>query len=125
MNYEININESHQIISATVTGVWKLEHSDKLANEMIAVSKLNGYTNVLIDHRDIMINIPYFVAFKRPSQLKVLFDEIKPRIAFIPPYGRNKLYHFFETVARNRGINFRIFKDQDTAYNWLKTNDLD
>lgn len=120
MNYHIHLIDEYQIIHAIVNGVWKLAHSEKLAKEMMAISKMNGYTNVLIDHRELLINIPYFIAFRRPSQLKSLFEDIKPRIAFIPPKGRYKLYHFFETVARNRGIDFRIYKDKNAALEWLK-----
>jgi hypothetical protein len=30
--------------------------------------------------------------------------------------------HFAETVAQNRGTNFRTFTDLDTAINWLLNN---
>ena len=125
MNYDIFITDIDQFFGARVNGIWKLEHSEKLASELLEIHKVNGLTDVLIDHSNVMINIPYFVAFRRPSQLKTLFEDIRPRIAFIPPKGRHRLYHFFESVARNRGIDFRIFPNEETAVDWLKNKDLD
>ncbi len=119
MNYEIVIDDINKILIAKVSGIWKLEHSEGLANEMMDLSRVNGYTNVLIDHTKVLINVPYFVAFRRPTQLKKLFDDIKPRVAFLPPNGRYRLYHFFETVAKNRGINFKIFPAKQSAIQWL------
>jgi hypothetical protein len=46
------------------------------------------------------------------------FNTSRKKIAFIKK-SDTKLYKFFETVARNRGLNVYVFKNNNKAYEWF------
>jgi len=59
------------------------------------------------------------MAFNRPNDLKAQFIDLYPKVAFISPKGRHKLYQFFTLVAQNRGIQFKTFRENEEAMEWL------
>jgi hypothetical protein len=59
------------------------------------------------------------MAFNRPNDLKAQFIDLYPKVAFISPKGRHKLYQFFTLVAQNRGIQFKTFRENEEAMDWL------
>lgn len=119
MDYQIITDEQLKIIKVIVNGVWDIESSDALTGLIVEKSRETGIVDVIIDHKEITINVSNIVAYKRPLQLKSQFPDIYPRVAFVSPRGKYYLYRFFVTVARNRGIHFRVFRTFKEAHDWL------
>ena len=119
MNYQIETDTGNKIITVIVEGDWNIEASDALTGLIVDESRATGIIDVLIDHKEVLINVSNIVAYKRPLQLKSQFPDIFPRVAFVSPRGKYYLYRFFVTVARNRGIHFRVFRTRKAARDWL------
>ncbi len=119
VKYSVTVNQEKRFIIASVEGKWRVEESDKLTKEMVALARKYGFSSALIDHRKLKINMSTLLAFRRPTQLKEFFSGLNPKVAFLYPEGKESLYSFIESVAQNRGINFRIFRHEDDAITWL------
>lgn len=119
MEYEVSFDEELGIIKSYSEGEWNIPDSNQVTQEIISVSRKHDTVHVLIDHSKLEINIPQYIAFNRPNELKAQFVDLYPKVAFISPKGRHKLYQFFTLVAQNRGIRFKTFKENDEALDWL------
>jgi hypothetical protein len=119
MKYEVSYDEKLRIIRSHSEGKWNVPDSDAATKEIVNVSRKHDTVHVLIDHSKLNINIPQYMAFNRPNDLKAQFIDLYPKVAFISPKGRHKLYQFFTLVAQNRGIQFKTFRENEEAMDWL------
>ena len=119
MRHEIVVDQDVGIIKVSAEGDWNVADSDIITGKIVDKSEETGIVKILIDHSKITINVSTLIAYKRPLQLKSQFEHIYPKVVFISPKNRYKLYRFFITVARNRGIQFEVFKDYKSALEWL------
>jgi len=113
------VDEDLQIIRSVSTGDWDIAESDEVTREITKISLEYNIQTVLIDHGKLKIDVSRYNAFKRSSELKSQFENIQPRVAFISPKRKHKLYQFFTLVAQNRGIQFKAFKKEREALEWL------
>lgn len=122
MEYQIAVDKELGIIKSFSTGTWNVNDSDAVTNIITSLSRAEGITKVLIDHRELEINVTKAVAYSRPLELKSQFSDIYPRVAFVSPQNKHALYKFFTLVARNNGIKFKTFKRHNEAQEWLLSN---
>ncbi len=119
MRHEIVVDQDAGIIKVSAEGEWNVADSDIITGKIVDKSEETGIVKVLIDHSKITINVSTLIAYKRPLQLKSQFEYIYPKVVFVSPKNRYKLYRFFITVARKRGIQFEVFKSFNSALEWL------
>ena len=119
MEYKIEVQSELGIMVSTSTGQWNIADSDAVTQEITRLSRENGIIRVIINHRDLDINVSELVAYRRPLELKSHFTDIYPRVAFVSPRDRHGLYKFFTLVARNRGITFKAFQTYEEAFDWV------
>jgi hypothetical protein len=109
------------ILRATIGGV--MEDADDARRSLIDIAnaaKERGIDRVLIDPRQLE-GEPLRLADQHEigTQLVELGFE-GMRIAWMPPPERIEQARFTTTVARNRGIEVRLFADRDAAERWLR-----
>lgn len=119
MKHSISIDKDKGIIIVKAFGEWNVPDSDAITGKIVEESKRTGIVKVLIDHSEVTIHVTNLIAYRRPLELKSQFEHITPRVVFVSPKGRHRLYQFFITVAKKRGILFEVFRDYGSALNWL------
>lgn len=109
------------ILRATVGGV--LEDAEDARRSLIDIAtaaRERGVDKVLIDPRQLegeMLRLAD--QHELGAQLAELgFDGM--RIAWMPPPERIEQARFTTTVARNRGLEIRLFADREAAERWLR-----
>jgi|WetSurMetagenome_2_1015567.scaffolds.fasta_scaffold1202718_1 hypothetical protein len=120
MEWTISFLIDQQIVVIKTRGV--ADETTSLAMVKIIPETMMQYNAVrlLIDHSDLsgvsgsVVNIYY-----RPQELREIGVPPKVKIAEVVLPAHKEHFDFLETVCRNRGFDFSIFNDQETAILWL------
>ncbi len=85
--------------------------------EIANKAQSEGYQRVMIV-RDIRSSLPDMVNYRVSQATLDWFKGV--RMAWVNPHPeQNAAIQFFTDVASNRGGNYRLFSDTDTARRWL------
>ena len=121
MSYEIETHKEGNVLHVTVRGTRTKEAVVRLSAEVMEACRREQTPRVLIDVRQLGGRLDMLESFEIPT---VTFPEIrdpsvleKAVVVDLPEFESS--FRFFESVARNRGFNFRIFGDPDAARTWL------
>ena len=125
MNYSIQLVDDPQIIQVTTSGVWDPNVDGAMGIEVM--EKVNEWKvgRVLIDMRDLQFNLPVINLFQRAknlSQQRREFQHVSSKVALLFNSTDRKMDEslaFFETTAQNRGLPYRVFKQLESALEWL------
>jgi hypothetical protein len=76
----------------------------------------------LLDHTEInFVSGKTLEVFNRPEEIKNTGMPLNVKLAAVIPEKYKDHFSFLETVCNNRGISYRVFKNDISALNWLKT----
>jgi hypothetical protein len=84
-----------------------------------------GSTRVLLDIRELQYELTMSRIFERTQEVlkqREEFKHVSRKVAILYPSADPKIdenSRFFETVARNRGLPYRAFRDMESALEWL------
>ena len=117
--YHLVITEHPVYLQATVTGAHNAENALRFLTEAFAACAKTGRTALLLEFnlsgRSLESSSIFDVVSKRTAQALKL-----RKIAYYDNSERDpEKVKFAETVARNRGVNVRLFNDLDAAKGWL------
>ncbi|HTX91520.1 MAG TPA: hypothetical protein VMC09_09905 [Anaerolineales bacterium] len=73
----------------------------------------------LIDHSALVSVSGSSGVYYRPSRLLGIGIPLKLKVAEVVLPAHKEHFAFLETVCRNRGINFSVFSDRESAIQWL------
>ena len=124
MAYQIRFLEEYEIIETVYEGKVKVLDVIAVIRENLKLSKQKQMHLFLVDCLMLIDEMEFvFENHKVGTFMAKLFDQIphNMRDAIILPeseIGKANL-RFFETVARNRGLNVRVFETRDEALAWL------
>lgn len=96
-----------------------LEEVKQYGQAIIQACTAKNYTCVLCDERDLEYRLSTLDTFE---SARFLADRA-PKLAKIAIVCNERFIRdgrFWETVAVNRGLTVRVFKDMESAYQWLK-----
>lgn len=96
-----------------------LEEVKQYGLAIVQICKAENYTRVLCDERDLEYRLGTLDTFESAEFLA----RQAPRLAKIAIVCNEKFTadgHFWETVAVNRGLTVRFFKDMESARQWLE-----
>jgi hypothetical protein len=114
--------KAHEIVTVTTSGVMTLAMMDAMSREALAYGLDHGAKRFLLDHRNMTPEIPILKIYKAPDALARLGVPRHMKIATV--YSKDSCrksdFEFFENVAMNRGLPYRLFADLDIAMEWLK-----
>ena len=118
---EINVEDDFLLISAR--GNYSLSNANNLLKLAIDNVLSHNKSKILIDITDITGSIPFFNRFQFS---KFLYNYIREhalgkvnRIAVVGKEPTVDQEKFGEIVAKNRGVNVRVFTDRSEASIWI------
>ena len=117
--YRLTTKERHGYLHASVVGLRTAENAQRFLREAYEACVKKGYSALLLEMGltgpalDIA-SVFRVIANRAPDGAKLR------RIAYIEPSPTDLPAGLFaETVANNRGVNVRLFKDLESADRWL------
>ncbi|MDD5152302.1 MAG: hypothetical protein PHC28_17805 [Flavobacterium sp.] len=118
MNISIEFNKTPKYLVAKVSGRWlttdALESIEAIKNEA-NTQKIN---HILLDLQDLSLPDNEMTRFFSGEKISNAFDYSFKIAAYSQ---REKINRFAETVAVNRGANFKVFDCESDAINWLQS----
>lgn len=121
MKWTISHVPESNTIHIETTGTMTVEVLNEMVREAIESSRLHNSRLFLVDHRKVLITMSFLDTFNRPQELDRLGFPRDTRIAQVFPEAYLEMFRFFETVSLNRGYQIRIFKDIESAEEWLSS----
>jgi hypothetical protein len=122
LEYKITLDHEKNLVRMTCWGILKIEEAPKSAREARILADKHGY-RLLFDYRGVDLHAKTGQIYQYPREVDHLLDNKLRRIktALLVSNGPQlKDFRFFETTARNTGVNVRIFPDNELgALAWL------
>jgi hypothetical protein len=115
----MNFEKKKDYIHFKLIGNYNDLEDFKKIKDLCEIPKQHGYTNILVDVRD----LNYFFDIFRRFELSKYWAKLSSESGFIKTaiLGiEGKMNKFSEDVICNRGGNFKLFIDELEAINWLK-----
>lgn len=131
MSIRTRITTRPENIHVHCEGKFSLENAKRDFVEVVNVMQRTGLAKVLVDGRDVtgqpeVLERFFYGDFVAGAVVKMLeqgFEGVIPQFAYVleePMLDRGRLG---ETVARNRGMNVKVFDNVDEAVEWLRLGD--
>lgn len=125
MEYRIQHREDQNLIIATARGELDPNIENLMVRGIMEAVGSTGSTRVLLDIRELQYELPMSRIFERTQEVlkqRGEFKQVSRKVAILYPSEDPRIdenSRFFETVARNRGLPYRAFKDMESALEWL------
>ena len=117
MPEEVTVREDLQVIQVTSCDDVTTEDFNNTLNSILKILEDRSLTKVFVDGTAVTSYPPTFPVFDFGSKVAESLRGV--RVAIVATRNRLNESSFFETVARNRGGNVKIFDSPDTALAWL------
>lgn len=124
MDYEIEMVEGDGFVTAVLTGVRTPETLIAAASQTTAFCDQQQVSRLLIDLRGMSGGLDTLETFEVAGQELPRRKAVRRvlRSAILDRQENIERIRFFETVAINRGLNVKVFADEDLAVEWLCAN---
>jgi hypothetical protein len=125
MEYTIQHRKDQNIVIATAKGEWDSKTDNDMVRKIMETVDASGSMKVLLDIQKLQFDLSIHRVFERTQEVmkqRDEFENVSRKVAIVYPSTGQKADEniiFFETVARNRGLPYRAFKDMDIALAWL------
>jgi hypothetical protein len=120
MEWTITIKEEDHYAEIITSGVADKNGSLDMAKEIAIAMSKNKIKRALIDQRNIVsVSGGIGEVYQRPKQLQEMGVIGGIKIAEIVKPEHKEFFDFLETVCINRGFNFALFIDKESALEWL------
>jgi hypothetical protein len=120
MSYKTETEIKSSYVYAYVSGEQSFENHKELALYLSGVCAKENKDRVMINIRGIYGQSPGSIKdFQLAQFLQVLLGQTIRKIAVIYLPENEQYIRFFETAARNHGIDLRVFLDVEEASGWL------
>ena len=120
MEWTISFLSGQQIVVIQTNGV--ADETSSLEMTKILSKTMAEYKAMrcLIDHSTIKsVSGNVVEIYNRPWELREMDVPSKVKIAEVVLQEHKEHFDYLETVCRNLGIDFRIFNNQELAFQWL------
>jgi len=121
MKWTISHIAESNIIHIETVGEMTAPVLNQMVREVIEASELHNSKLILVDHRKALVALSVLDTYCRPQELDALGFPRNSRVAQVFPGSNLEQFRFFETVSLNRGYQIRIFKDIESAKEWLSS----
>jgi len=123
MPYTVEHQPAENIIVARVWGKANLSVLQKLAKEIILVSRQSVCFCMLTDLREVELNVSTMDIYSLPGFIKETaqandIDIFSVKRAFVMTESQ-KILQFYETISLNRSHHTKLFFDIEQAKKWL------
>ena len=117
IDYTMTVQDSILFVHA-----WGFDESltevEEYGKALVQACMANGVMRLLSDERDLEYRLGTFDTFEAAQFIAAYAPHIA-RAAVVPNAKHVVDAKFWETVAVNRGLSVRLFKDTDAARTWL------
>ena len=125
MNYTIQLMEDTKIAQVTALGTWEREVDNAMGLDIMKKMAEWKVSKALIDMRELQFELRLTDIFQRVENLRDQRREAKhnsSKVALVYLSKDKRTdddFIFFENTARNRGLPYRVFKQMESALEWL------
>jgi len=121
--YEIFFEHNDDMLYVKASGEQTLENNRRLALYITEKMKKLGIKKLFLDSHGFIGQPGTFADYDLADFVSPLTIGGIEKIAFFHPVETSEYSRFFETAARNKGINIRAFTLREKAEEWLKSED--
>lgn len=122
MEVDISYVSDDKIVVVKTHGYADAKSSSEMVKSIMLAMKEHRSLRCLLDHTEInFITGKTIEVFNRPEEIKNTGMPLNVRLAAVIPERYKEHFRFLETVCENRGIHYRVFSNNTSAINWLKT----
>lgn len=125
MNYTIQLMEEPKIVQVITSGTWEREVDNAMGLDIMRKMAEWKVNKAVIDLRELQFELRVIDIFQRAENLREQRREVKhnsSKVALVY-HSKDKRtdddFIFFENTARNRGLPYRVFKQMESALEWL------
>ena len=115
----LEIQDKQDYIYASFIGLFELEASKRMIDQITQACSMYDRSAVLLDCRSMTGSLPYLDRYQVAVYGQRMIGKVL-RLALVRRQEAGPPDLFTEMVARNRGINLKIFADFEEALVWLK-----
>jgi len=110
------------IIFTKTTGRFNYEQVLQMTVEVFDLAVENDIRNVLGDHRDLSPDVTTTEIYALPRELLTRLERRHLKLALIyrDTAPKEADFRFFETTARNAGMNVKLFTTPEEGLAWLR-----
>ena len=121
MGYDLKIKVDGDILRVIATGTRSFETVLAISQDVLAICVEKKLKKVLVDVLALEGRLRTIDAYEISGKHfpKMPYRGVIAKCAVVDLKEFEKTYRFFENVAVNRGLLFRIFSDTDQAIAWL------
>ncbi len=125
MEYTLQLINNSRVIRAVLSGKWDAQTDKAMALAVMSKVDDTGVDKVLIDMRELRFDLPMINLFERAKELREQrrnFILHSSRVALVYKPTDKKMdddLKFFEDASQNRTLPYRVFKNVDSAVEWL------
>jgi hypothetical protein len=120
MEWTISFLPDQQIVIIQTRGIADETSSVEMAKSISKTMAQHRVMRCLIDHSAISsVSGRIVEIYYRPKRLIEIGILFKVKIAEVVLPAHKEHFNFLETVCRNRGFDFSIFDDRESAIQWL------
>ncbi|BCK88332.1 hypothetical protein MIZ01_2135 [Sideroxyarcus emersonii] len=111
----------HHAIKVTPKGTLTLEGNNQLVAAALAASSQYGTNRILVDDRDIDLDMNFTNIYDLPENNQNLGVNHLLRVALVfkPSAETRRLFKFYEDCSYVRDFQHRVFVDEEEALQWL------
>jgi hypothetical protein len=120
MEYQLHLEKRNEYLYARPVGIRTRESVSVMATEILEACVEDRYARVMVDVRELKGRLGTLDSFTIVTEeFPKLLGKGLRRAAIVDRQISRTRGWFFETVARNRGFNLRMFTDLNAAHEWL------
>ena len=122
MEYDVEINKKNKVVLCVCKGALDLASAKAMTRDVRKQSFELGY-GLLYDVTSVSLGVGIVDAYSYPRDIKGLYEDHTHRSgkAAIIYKADKEFWEFFETTARNAGVNVRLFRKREEAIEWLSS----
>ena len=120
MDYRVDIDNENEIVLCTCSGMLDLA-SAKLMTRDVRKRAFELDYRLLYDVINVSLGIGITDAYSFPRDMENIYEDFKHRQGKVAIVYKEdaEFWEFFETTARNVGVNILRFREIEEAINWL------
>ncbi len=120
MTYTINFSQEDNILIADVAGTLDMPAYISMRNQIREFLEARKLEKILLDLSHARVKVSFIDIYTAASTNIAVFPSIrKYAIVYSADTLKEESILFGETVAKNRGSNFRVFSEIGPAKEWL------
>jgi hypothetical protein len=120
MEWIISFLPEQQIVTIQTRGVADETSSLEMAKNILKTMQAHNARLCLIDHSALSaVSGKVVKIYNRPQELRGVGVPSNIKIAEVVLPAHEEHFGFLETVCRNKGFDFRIFNERESAMHWL------